>query len=207
MKLGFWFKIAAVLIALAAAVSVYYAWRGTQHEQAQLKAELQATQKALADAAARQQSRNAELAQLLTQLNEKKATVQNPAQIVKALPDVLPLPAPLTLPAQTANAGLPATPEGSKQPTDTPNPNLQLPAEDLKPLYDFAVNCQECQAQLAAAQANLKDEQTKTQAVSRERDTALQAARGGSVLRRVVRAAKWFVIGAAAGAVAAKLAR
>jgi hypothetical protein len=207
MKLGFWLKIAAVLIALATAVSVYYAWRGTQHEQAQLKAELQATQKALEDADARQQSRNAELAQLLTQLNEKKATVQNPAQIMKALPDVLPLPAPLTLPTQTANAGLPATPEGSKQPAETPNPKLQLPAEDLKPLYDFAVNCQECEAQLAATLANLKDEQTKSQALSRERDTALQAARGGSVLRRVVRAARWFVIGAAAGAVAAKLAR
>ncbi len=207
MSVGIWLKIAAVLIAGVAGVSVYFAWRSTQHEQAQLKAALQATQKALADADARQQSRNAELAQLLAQLNEKKATVQNPAQIVKALPDVLPLPAPLTLPAPTANEGLPATPGGSKQPAETPNPKLQLPAEDLKPLYDFAVNCQECQAQLAAAQANLKDEQTKSQALGRERDTALQAARGGSVLRRVVRAAKWFVIGAAAGAVAAKLAR
>ena len=195
------------MIALAAAASVYLAWRGTQQQQAQLKAELQATQKALADADARQQSRNAELAQLLAQLNEKKTAVQNPAQIVKALPDVLPLPTPLTLPAQTANAGPPATTGGAKQPSDTPNPKVQLPAEDLKPLYDFAVNCQECQAQLSAAQANLKDEQAKTQAVSRERDTALQAARGGSVVRRVVRAAKWFVIGAAAGAVAAKLSR
>ena len=61
--------------------------------------------------------------------------------------------------------------------------------------------------QLAAAQANLKDEQTKTQALSRERDTALKAARGGSLFRRVVRAAKWFVIGAARlASVAAKLA-
>jgi len=207
MTLGNWLKGAAVMIALVAAASVYFAWRGTQQQQAQLKAELQATQKALEDADARQQSRNAELAQLLAQLNEKKTAVQNPAQIVKALPDVLPLPTPLALPAQTANAGPPATPREAKQPNDTPNPKLQLPAEDLKPLYDFAVNCQECQAQLSAAQANLKDEQAKTQAVSRERDTALQAARGGSVLRRVVRAAKWFVIGAAAGAVAAKLAR
>ena len=195
------------MIALVAATSVYFAWRGNQREQAQLKAELQATQKALEDADARQQSRNAELAQLLAQLNEKKTAVQNPAQIVKALPDVLPLPTPLALPAQTANAGPPATPREAKQPNDTPNPKLQLPAEDLKPLYDFAVNCQECQAQLSAAQANLKDEQAKTQAVSRERDTALQAARGGSLVRRVVRAAKWFVIGAAAGAVATKLAR
>ncbi len=206
MTLGSWLKIAAVLIALVAAVSVYFAWRGNQRAQAQLKAELQATQKALTDADARQQSRTAQLAQLLAQFNQKKATIHNPAQIVTALPDVLPLPTPLALPAQTPSAGPPATQGGSKQPIETPAPKVQLPTEDLKPLYDFAVNCQECQAQLAAAQENLKDEQTKTQALGRERDTALQAARGGSVLRRVVRTAKWFVIGAAAGAVAAKLA-
>jgi type II secretory pathway pseudopilin PulG len=207
MTFGNWLRIAAVLIAGVAGVSVYFAWRGAQQAQAQLKAELLAAQKALTDADARQQARNAQLVQLLAQFNEKKSTVQNPAQIVKALPDVLPLPTPLTLPAQTTNPGLPPIPGGSKQPLETPTPKVELPSEDLKPLYDFAVNCQECQAQLAAAQSNLKDEQTKTQALSRERDTALQAARGGSVLRRVARAAKWFVIGAAAGAVAAKLAR
>jgi len=207
MSIRIWLKGAAVLIALVASVSVYLAWRGAQHAQAQLKAELQATQKAVADADSRQQSRNAQLTQVLAQLNEKKSTVRNPAQIVKALPGVLPLPTPLTQPTQVASPGLPAIQGGSKQPVETPAPKVQLPAEDLKPLYDFAVNCQECQAQLIAAQANLKDEQTKTQELSRERDAALQAARGGSVLRRVVRAAKWFVIGAAAGAVAAKLAR
>lgn len=116
------------------------------------------------------------------------------------------MPIPLTLAAQPAGAGLPATQGGSKQPVEQPNPKVQLPAEDLKPLYDFAVDCRECQAQLAAAEGNLKNEQTKTQALSRERDVALQAAQGGSVFRRVVRAAKWSVIGAAAGAVAAKLA-
>jgi len=206
MSIRIWLKLAAVAIAAVACASVYFAWRGSQHAQAQLKAELQATQKAVADADSRQQSRIAQLTQLLAQLNGKKSTVRNPAQIVKALPDVLPLPTPLTLSAQADNASLPAAQAGSKQPLEPPTPKVQLPSEDLKPLYDFAVNCQECQAQLTAAQANLKDEQTKTQALSRERDTALQAARGGSVLRRVVRAAKWFVIGAAAGAVAAKLA-
>ena len=50
-------------------------------------------------------------------------------------------------------------------------------------------------------------EQSKTEALSRERDDALRAARGGSLLHRVARAAKWFLIGAAAGAVAAKYAR
>jgi len=204
MKLVTWLKIAAAVIALVAAVSVYYAWRATQREQAQLKAALQAAQHALTDADARQQARNAELATLLAQFNQKKTAVQSPAQVVQALPQVLPLPTPLSLPAAAASQ---AAPSGPKQPVESPNPKVQLPSEDLKPLYDFAVNCQECQAQLAAAQGNLKDEQAKTQAVSNERDAALKAARGGSALRRVARAAKWLAIGAAAGAVAAKLAR
>ncbi len=207
MTLRIWLKLAAVAIALVLGICVYYAWRETQREQAQLKAALQAAQQALTDADARQQSRNAELTKLLAQFNQKKTTVQSPAQVVQALPAVLPLPTPLSLPAEAAGAAHPAAPGGSKQPVQSPNPKVQLPSEDLKPLYDFAVNCQECQAQLAAAQGNLKDEQAKTQAVSTERDAALKAASGGSVMRRVARAAKWFVIGAAAGAVAAKLAR
>jgi hypothetical protein len=41
-------------------------------------------------------------------------------------------------------------------------------------------------------------------ALTRERDDALRIARGGSLLRRIGRAAKWFLIGAAAGGIAAK---
>lgn len=207
MTLRGWFKVAAALIALVAGVSVYFAWRGAQREQAQLKAELQATQKALADADTRQKARNEDLTRLLADLNEKKATIQKPEQVVKALPEVLPLPTPIFLPTQPNDAaGQPTQKEGNP-PVNMPSPKLSLPSEDLKPLYDYAVDCQECKAQLSAAQGDLKDEQTKTQALSRERDSALQAARGGSTLRRIVHAGKWFVIGAAAGAVAAKLAR
>jgi len=79
-----------------------------------------------------------------------------------------------------------------------------LPAEDLKPLYDFTIDCKACQARLTAAQTDLTDEKTKTAALTKERDHALQIARGGSPFRRIARAAKWLLIGAAAGAIAAK---
>jgi hypothetical protein len=206
MTLRCWIKVAAALIALVAGVSVYFAWRGAQREQAQLKVELQATQKALADADTRQKTRNEELSQLVAGFNQKKATIQKPEQIVKALPEVLPLPIPI-LDVQVGGADVPGKLGTAKPENPVPKSEVLLPTADLKPLYDYAVDCQECKAQLAAAQANLADEQTKTQALSRERDSALQVARGGSTLRRIVRAAKWFVIGAAAGAVAAKLAR
>jgi hypothetical protein len=206
MTLRTWLKLAAALIALVAGVSVYFAWRASQREQAQLKAELQATQKALTDADARQKARNADLAKILAGFNAKKAAIQKPEQVVKALPEVLPLPTPI-LDGIAGSAGVAKAPGSAKASVPTPNSNVLMPTADLKPLYDFAVDCQECRAQLSAAQANLADEQTKTKALTKERDSALQAAKGGSVLRRVVRAAKWFVIGAAAGAVAAKLTR
>lgn len=84
---------------------------------------------------------------------------------------------------------------------------MELPKEDVKPLYDFALACMACQDELASAQADLKNEKAKTEALSKERDEAVRAAHGGSVLARVARAAKWFALGAAAGAAAAKLAR
>jgi hypothetical protein len=46
----------------------------------------------------------------------------------------------------------------------------------------------------------------KTTSLTRERDDALRIARGCSILRRIGRATQWFLIGAAAGAVAAKAA-
>jgi type II secretory pathway pseudopilin PulG len=81
-----------------------------------------------------------------------------------------------------------------------------IPHDDLKPLYDFALDCKACQAKLAAAQADLSDEKLKTATLTKERDEAMRAAQGGSIWRRIGRAAKWFVIGAAAGAIAAKAA-
>jgi type II secretory pathway pseudopilin PulG len=88
-----------------------------------------------------------------------------------------------------------------------PAPQIILPIEDLKPLYDSAVRCKECQLQLTATQADLKDEQTKSAALSRELTNALHVANGGSPLRRVARAAKWFLVGAAVGAAATKFTR
>ena len=79
-----------------------------------------------------------------------------------------------------------------------------LPIEDLKPLYDFAIDCKSCQAKLAITQADLTDERAKTVVLTHERDQAVHAANGGSVLRRIARNAKWLAIGALAGAVAAR---
>ena len=81
-------------------------------------------------------------------------------------------------------------------------PSAQIPAADLKPLFDYVQDCRSCQAQLAAAKLNSADDATKLAAVTRERDAALIAAKGGTFWQRLRRNALWFAVGAGAGAVA-----
>jgi type II secretory pathway pseudopilin PulG len=214
--MGTWIKLGAVVIVAVLAASVFFAWRDARREQAALQAELKTTQQALAEATARQASRDAAVNDLVAGLKKKEAAVQKPAQVVAALPDVITLPAPITIdaewPASDPSASLragdgPYTGKNAISDADRVQPKVNFPAGDLKPLYDFALECKACQAKLAAAQGDLADEKVKSQALGRERDDALRAAKGGSVLRRIARAAKWFAIGAAAGAIAAKAAR
>ena len=81
-------------------------------------------------------------------------------------------------------------------------PAAQIPSADLKPLYDYVQDCRECQAQLAAAKQNASDDATKIAALTRERDAAVTAAKGGAFWRRLRRDALWFGVGAALGAAA-----
>jgi len=187
--------LAELTIAILLAVAVYFSWRADRRDRAQLASELAATKQLLATADVRQHDRDTQLAQTLATLAAEKRTVVTPAQIVRELPSQVSLPSPITL--QTAPA-LPDSP--------TPKINAVIPAEDLKPLYDFAVDCKACQSKLAAVQGDLLDERQKTTALTHERDDALRIARGGSAWRRIGRAAKWFLIGATAGAIAAKAA-
>ena len=225
-----WPKLAAISLALILCVALVQAWRADRRDRAQLAAELAATKQLLTAADARQHARDTQLQQTLAQLAAEKRAIVTPAQILRVLPNAIPLPAPITLQdarassvgaAQrppAANAGAAATPPGNEgarpaccgrlaSPAATASPSNQkppagalIPSADLKPLYDFALDCQACQAKLSAAQNDLIDERQKSAALTKERDDALRIAKGGSAWRRVARAAKWFFIGAAAGA-------
>ena len=185
--------LAELAIAILLVVVVYFSWRADRRERSQLESELTATKQLLASADARQHDRDAQLAQTLATLAAEKRTVVAPAQIIRELPSQIPLPSPLVLQTTPVSPGSP-----------TPPSNAVIPAEDLKPLYDFAIDCKTCQAKLTATRGDLADERQKTTALTRERDDAVRIARGGSAWRRIGRAAKWFLIGAAAGAIAAK---
>jgi len=106
-------------------------------------------------------------------------------------------------------AGLPLSPAElarSEQNANAlpPPPSAQIPAADLKPLFDYVQDCRACQAELAAAQKKSADDAAKIAALTRERDAAITAAKGGSFLRRLRRNALWFAIGAAGGYAAAR---
>jgi hypothetical protein len=227
MPIRLWIRLAEILVAASLAAIVVSAWRADRRDRTQLAADLAAAKQVLAQADARQHDRDAQLRQTLAALAAEKRTVTTPAQIVRALPRQIPLPSPITLqaadpgskPAKApCSSGLPWSakgpvcgPEGLEavQPGTNPARNAAatqavIPAEDLKPLYDFTLDCKACQAKLAAAQADLTDEQAKTAVLTRARDEAVRAAKGGSLLRRIARNAKWLAIGAAAGAIAAK---
>ncbi len=191
----YWIRLAGLAVAFLLALAVYFSWRADQRDRAQFATELAATKQLLAAADARQHDRDAQLAQTLATLASEKRTIVTPAQIVRELPSQISLPSPIVLQSAPALTDSP-----------TPKTNAVIPSEDLKPLYDFTIDCKACQAKLAGAQGDLSDERQKTTALTRERNDALRIARGGSAWRRIGRAAKWLLIGAAAGAVAAKTA-
>lgn len=170
-------------------------------------------------------ARDAAFHETLSQIAARKRALNTPARIVRELPRDIPLPAPLLLgrppespeskdtgPAKDAhtkpNADAAPAPGGSGSVgADAIQGGAVIPAEDLKPLFDFVQDCKACRAQLATREADLADEQAKNEALARERDAAVRAAKGGGFWRRVRHAAKWFAIGAVAGAAAGAASR
>jgi hypothetical protein len=121
------------------------------------------------------------------------ATRLSQAPAVAPSPSLTPTLAPA--PRSPQNAAIAAGPSG---------PVAQIPAADLKPLYDYVQDCRSCDVQLAAAKQGSADDASKIVALTRERDAAITAAKGGSFWRRLRRNALWFLVGAAGGYVAAK---
>lgn len=219
MPTRFYFRLAAILGATLLCGAVIFAWRADRRDRAQLAAELAATKQLLEAADSRQHARDAQLAQTLSALAAQERAIVTPAQIVRELPKSLPLPAPITLqggqaPSVGAALGSPAPdgyrPSAGVAPAAPPNADKPapsgafIPRSDLKPLYDFTLDCQACKARLSVAQNDLADERAKTAALIKERDDAVRIAKCGSAWHRVTRAAKWFLLGAAAGTIAAK---
>lgn len=204
----------AVLIALGAGAVGFRSWLEERDDRMQMSATITSQNSIIAAAEKREQDRAQQLADTLKQIADLKATVTTPQQVIREIPQYLP---PLPQPITTVPAGSPA--EGKTQPAiagggtlavqtqtattdktgEVAAPSALVPSADLKPLFDFVQDCRASQAQLAAAQKDAQDQHTQNDALTKERDAAVKAAKGGSVWTRTLRTAKWIALGFAAG--------
>jgi hypothetical protein len=186
-----------LLILLVAALAVALladAWHSARRDSQKLAATLAAQNQVIQQAADQEKQRDTQLASALAAIQSQKQTIKTPQQAA-AIPSVLP-PLPLPVSITVPNLSAPS-PSGEPPPA-----NISIPQPDLLPLYDNLQDCRATALQNGALQKDLSDEKTRSAALERERDAAKVAARGGPILQRVRRAAKWFLIGAAVGAAA-----
>ncbi|MDP9339078.1 MAG: hypothetical protein M3P45_09440, partial [Acidobacteriota bacterium] len=158
MTLTVWIRVMAGIVVLSAFTAIGVSWRVEMRNRAELSAELAATKFALAAADARQRERDAKLADTLAAIAKQKRAVRSPAQIVKDLPLQMHLPVDIALqnvpaaPGALINESVERSVKAGSPITDAEASNLQaiVPGEDLKSMYDFALDCKACQARLAA---------------------------------------------------------
>lgn len=158
-------RIGELLVIATLAIAIIAAWRADRADRAQLAAELAAAKQSLTQADDRQHTRDSQLLQTLATLAADKRSVTSPAQIIRELPQYLSLPEPITLQSttQSQSAPKPSTSENNLDPSNAnsqrsptnsskgqPQTQAVIPAEDLKPLYDFTLDCKACQTKLAA---------------------------------------------------------
>ena len=130
-----------ILWCVAAVVLVFvgYAWLQEHDARLTLVEQQKANSDALAVIQTNEQARVATLKTALAQLGTLKKTVVSPQQIIKALPQVTDLPAPIreVAPSQiTDTSGLHSG-------------DLVIPAIDAKPWFDAQVACKQCAVSLA----------------------------------------------------------
>jgi hypothetical protein len=207
------FYFAAAVALLLAGAFAFRSWLEAHDDRTHMQATISAQQQLIAAADQRERQRAADLQATLAQIATLKRQVQTPQQILRDLPQYLPLPQPIELAPTPSAAGgqgtaLPGK-SGSASGSDSSSaaapaaPVAQIPTADLKPLFDFVQDCRACKVQLDAVRSDLKDEQVKSAALAKERDAAVKAVKGGGFWTRVKRNAKWLAIGAILGAAAA----
>lgn len=136
---------------------------------------------------------------------QSSATGHPPAQAFPSTSTTLSALTTSTVSSPSEPPSAPTTVTAAVPTDDLPAaPAAKIPAADLQPLFDFVQDCRACQAKLAVAQQNSTDDAAKIAALTRERDAAITASKGGSFLRRLRRNALWFGIGAGVGYALAK---
>lgn len=199
-------RVAIAVIALVA-IFMWVNYREAHDAQVKLAATIEAQKTVIEQAskdrdarAADDARRDAQTIATISSMQKAIENVQTPAQIAaflqKSITPAAPQPITIEVPKSTeANPAPPA--------------QVEIPQADLPALRNQVEACQECSVKLASAQkdvtslqSQLKDAGAQLSAVSKERDAAVKASKGGGFWSRVKRSARFFAIGAAAGAAA-----
>jgi cytochrome oxidase assembly protein ShyY1 len=183
--------IPAVLLA-GFLVFVGYGWM--QEHDARLKAEAQTGQQQKQIDGLKQQQAEAQdsLNKQLSALEKSRQTRATATQLVSDASALLPnLPVPLQVQTAPKDPSLPDAPA-----TQT----VIIPEADFKSIRDGQVTCEENAAKLATCQTLTDESKQQLQLTEQQRDEWKTAAKGGSLWHRALGAAKWFAVGAGAGA-------
>jgi hypothetical protein len=169
-----------------------YGW--LQEHDARLKAESQTgEQQKQIDGLKRQQAdAQTALNGTLASLEKERQRPATATQLVSDAGHLLPnLPQPLQVRTTPENPALPNGPTAQ---------TVVIPEADFQSIRDAQLNCQENTAKLAACQTIEDDGKQQLKLTEEQRDEWKTAAKGGSIWHRALGAAKWFSIGAGAGA-------
>lgn len=197
-------EIAGGVLAIVLLAVFIGAWVGAREDRVRAESTVEAQKSVIAAASGREADRDAALKTSLSVLEAAKNAVQTPAQAISRLPSVIPLPQPIYLSAPApvpqgvvngAPAGIPQIDPAKAAAAGKPLPDAIIPSADLKPLYDFGVECQACKEKLANAIANRADDAVKLTAMTKERDGWETDAKGGTKWQRIKRAGKWVTVG------------
>jgi hypothetical protein len=173
-------------------VFVGYGWM--QEHDARLKAETQTSQQQKQIDGLQQQQAQAQnsLNKQLAALEKSRQTPATATQLVSDASSLLPnLPVPLQVQTAPRNPALPDAPA-----TQT----VIIPEADFKSIRDAQVTCEENTARLATCQTLGDASKQQLKLAEQQRDEWKTAASGGSIWHRALGAAKWFAVGAGAGA-------
>ena len=184
----------AIPAVLLAAFLVFAGYGWLREHDARLKAETQTGQQQKQIDGLKQQQAAAQsaLEQKLASLQKERREPATADQLVADAHTLLPgLPDPLLVQAAAPDPALPNAP---------PAQSVIIPAADFATIRDAQLGCQENAAKLSACQAVSDQGQQQLKLTEQQRDEWKTAAKGGSMWHRALGAAKWFAIGAGAGA-------
>lgn len=198
-------EIAGAVLAIVVSGIIGGSWLGAREEGIRLKATLDAQQQVIASSAKQAKDiqdaeveRDKVTAANVAALQAAAARQTTSAEIAAWLPKQIQTPQPITFTIPAATAQNP-----------TPSAIASIPQADLPVLRDEVTQCQVCAQKLSNAQSDLSSEHEKEvlageqlSAMTKERDAAVTAAKGGSKWARIKRAAKWLAVGAGIGAAA-----